>query len=97
MMNPHSNTVDIRKLLTFTFYFFIFNSINEYQGRSIPCSDNISIGVGTSEECPLPGEEVIVSLGIYGILQNFWFNVAMVVVLQIVFRLGAYMLLRRSK
>jgi hypothetical protein len=73
------------------------DSINEYQGRLIPCSDDISIGVGTSEECPFPGDEVIVSLGIYGILQNFWFNIAMIIALQIVFRLGAYVLLRRSK
>jgi hypothetical protein len=74
-MNPHSYCVDNRKLLTRNLLlYFIVDRINEYQGRLIPCSDDISIGVGTSEECPFPGDEVIISLGINGILQNFWFN-----------------------
>jgi hypothetical protein len=75
----------------------IFSSINEYEGRYIPCSDDISIGVGSNDVCPYPGEDVISSLGIFGILENFWVNVAFMIALQVVFRVGAYSLLRRSK
>ena len=76
---------------------YFLSSINEYEGRLIPCSDDVSIGVGTTDVCPYPGDDVILSLGIDGVLQNFWVNVALMVALQIVFRLGAYFLLRRSK
>ena len=84
----------------------MYNSINEYEGRTVPCSDDdVSLGISTSSQsdgaaaslCPLPGEEVISSLGIHGINQNFWFNVLMMIVLQVVFRFGAYAVLRRSK
>lgn len=76
--------------------------INEYEGRTVPCSDDVSIGISTSqgngeELCPLPGEVVLSSFGIHGINQNFWFNVLMMIVLQVVFRVGAYAVLRRSK
>jgi hypothetical protein len=76
---------------------YIYFSINEYEGRYIPCSDDVSIGVGSSDVCPYPGEDVISSLGIFGVLDNFWVNVALMIALQVVFRLGAYFLLRRSK
>lgn len=36
-------------------------------------------------------------LGIRDVSANFWFNIAMVVLLQLVFRLLAYAVLRRSK
>lgn len=77
-------------------------SINEYEGRTVPCSDDVTIGISTSTgdgdaQCPLPGEEVLSSFGIHGINQNFWFNVIMMIVLQVVFRFGAYAVLRRSK
>jgi hypothetical protein len=62
----------------------------------------VTIGISTSTgdgdaQCPLPGEEVLSSFGIHGINQNFWFNVIMMIVLQVVFRFGAYAVLRRSK
>ena len=75
------------------------SSINEYEGRDIPCSadeDSVTTG-GLSGQCPLPGEEVIANLGITGINESFWFNVGMVIVLQFLYRIGAYVLLRRSR
>jgi hypothetical protein len=84
---------------TQVYYFFKWaHSINEYEGRTVPCSDDVTIGISASSGvCPLPGEEVISSFGIHGINQNFWFNVLMMIALQVVFRLGAYAVLRRSK
>jgi ABC-type multidrug transport system permease subunit len=73
--------------------------INEYEGRDVPCSDEdvvISIG-GTSEECPVSGDAIIAGLGISGVAANFWFNVVIVLLMQIVFRVASYVLLRRSK
>lgn len=74
-------------------------SINEYEGRDIPCgADDASVTTGgLSGQCPLPGEEVITSLGITGINENFWFNVGMVILLQFIYRIGAYVLLRRAR
>lgn len=88
--------------LSFARYGYSALLINEYEGRTVPCSDDVSIGISTSQGdgealCPLPGEEVLSSLGIHGIYQNFWFNVLMMIVLQVVFRFGAYAVLRRSK
>jgi hypothetical protein len=78
---------------------FFLNSINEYEGRVLPCSnDNVAVTVvGTTGECPLSGDEVIAGLGIHGVTDNFWFNVAMLIGLQAVFRVAAYVLLRRSR
>lgn len=93
-------------LLGVNFFFLMFSSIcfcylriSEYEGLDIPCSDDedVAVTVGVSGECPLPGEEVIAGLGIYGIAQNFWFNIGMVILLQILFRIGAYIILRRSR
>jgi hypothetical protein len=80
-------------------YFSCYLRISEYEGLEIPCSDeeDVAVTVGVSGECPLPGEEVIAGLGIYGIAQNFWFNIGMVILLQILFRIGAYIILRRSR
>ncbi len=75
--------------------------VNEYEGREIPCPEDndfagISIG-GGGNECPLPGSAVYESLGLEGIFANFWFNIGVLVAFQIVFLVGAYVLLRRSK
>lgn len=88
--------------LSFARYGYSALIINEYAGRTVPCSPNaadnaVSIGSNASEDCPLPGEAVISGLGIDGIASNLWFNIGMMVVLQIAFRVGAYVLLRRSK
>lgn len=85
--------------LSFARYGYSALVVNEYEGRFIPCSDDeVSIAIGTSTgECPLPGEAVLDSLGIRGINDSYWFNIGMVVLLQVVFRVTAYTLLRRSK
>lgn len=76
--------------------------INEYEGRDIPCPSidlgfsGISIG-GSGDECPLPGSAVTGGLGLDGIFSNYWFNIGILAVFQIVFLVGAYVLLRRSK
>lgn len=75
------------------------HSINEYVGRDIPCAtdEDTSVSVGVSGQCPLPGEEVVTGLGITGIAENYLFNVVMVIALQVLFRVGAYVLLRRFR
>jgi hypothetical protein len=96
--------------LSFARYGYSALVINEYQDRMIACSDigdaSISIGLNNDDgqdNCSvggsgsIPGEAVLESLGIRDISSNFWFNVSMVLVLQLVFRFGAYALLRRSK
>jgi ABC-type multidrug transport system permease subunit len=83
--------------LSFARYAFSALTVNEYQGRDIPCAtDEVSISIG-SGQCPLPGEDVINSLGIQGVAaESFWFNMAMMLMLQVFFRVAAYLLLRRS-
>lgn len=72
--------------------------INEYQGRDIPCAeDSVAITIGSSGECPLPGEVVLADLGIRGVVESYWFNIGMVALLQVLFRIGAYVLLRRAR
>ena len=84
--------------LSFARYGYSSQIVNEFGGRTIPCATGgIAISIGSSDECPLPGEEVLYSLGIEGISTNYWFNIAMIVVLQVFFRVAAYVLLRRSK
>lgn len=84
--------------LSFARYGYTAQIVNEYAGRGVPCStDEIAISIGNSDECPLPGEEVLYSLGIEGISTNYWFNIGMLVILQVFFRVAAYALLRRSK
>ena len=72
--------------------------INEYQGRDIPCDPDGSaaISVGDTSSCPLAGEDVISGLGISGVATNFWFNIGILVVLQLAFRFAAYAWLRRT-
>lgn len=86
--------------LSFARYGYSALIINEYQGRDVPCADPnevaFSVG-GNSDTCPLPGEDVIDFLGITGVASNFWFNIGMVTVLQLVFRVSAYALLRKMK
>lgn len=84
--------------LSFARYGYSSQLVNEFGGRLIPCSlDGVAISIGGSDECPLPGEEVLNSLGIEGISTNYWFNIGMIIILQVFFRVAAYALLRRSK
>jgi hypothetical protein len=74
--------------LSFARYGYSAMLINEYSGRDIPCAEddnNVAVSIGDIDECPLPGEEVVASLGIYGIASNYWFNVGIVIALQIFF------------
>ena len=88
--------------LSFCRYSYSALIINEYEDRSIECADDFesaitTTGTGSSTECPLPGEAVIDSMGIKGIAENFWWNIAMLFALQLLFRVSAYVMLRRSK
>eukprot|EP00536_Pseudo-nitzschia_multiseries_P003139 jgi/Psemu1/7034/gm1.7034_g len=60
-------------------------------------ASGITLGALDIIECPLPGEVVYESMGIDGIFANYWFNVGVVALFQVVFLVGAYALLRRSK
>jgi ABC-type multidrug transport system permease subunit len=84
--------------LSFARYGYSALLINEYSGRDIPCTDDtVAITIGNTGACPLPGEEVFHSLGIEGVAESYWFNIGMIIVLQILFRIAAYAFLRRSK
>lgn len=86
--------------LSFARYGYSSLIINQYQGLDIPCSSDSSLSVsvgGGHSQCPLPGEDVISSLGITGVADNYWFNIGMVIALQVVFRIAAYAWLRRTK
>jgi hypothetical protein len=84
--------------ISFARYGYSALIINEYAGRDIPCLDDgeASIAIGTGV-CPLPGEEVIASLGITGVAESYWFNIGMTIGLQVMFRIAAYIFLRRAE
>ena len=70
--------------------------VNEFSGRDIPCATGeVAISIGVDGDCPVRGEEVLNSLGIEGVSGDFWFNIGMIVVLQIFFRTSSYILLRK--
>jgi ABC-type multidrug transport system ATPase subunit/ABC-type multidrug transport system permease subunit len=83
--------------LSFARYGYSALIINEFEGRDIPCSDDVSVQVGPVGTCPLPGEDVIADMGITGITESYWFNIGMVFALQVVFRFAAYYMLRRTR
>ncbi len=85
--------------LSFARYGYSALIVNEYQGRDIACAaaGSIAIQIGYSDTCPLPGEEVIAHLGIHGLSESYWFNIGMVLTLQLLFRISAYIILRRTK
>lgn len=84
------------KWFSFATYGYCGLLVTEYDGRSIPCADEVTFQIGDARLCPLPGEEVLNSLGITGLLSQSWFNVLMLIILQIFCRVTAYMLLRSS-
>lgn len=98
---PLSNMhVGVRWLsyLSFARYGYSALLINEFADRDIPCAEgDVAISIGGSNECPLPGDLIYENVGIDGISANYWFNIGIVVTLQIFFLTGAYGLLRRSK
>jgi hypothetical protein len=89
--------------LSFARYGYCALLINEFENRLIPCSTNndesssSGITVGEINECPLPGNNVYESIGIDGIFANYWFNILILAIFQMLFMVGAYILLRRSK
>mmetsp|Transcript_15521 Transcript_15521/g.29280 ORF Transcript_15521/g.29280 Transcript_15521/m.29280 type:complete len:687 (+) Transcript_15521:87-2147(+) len=84
------------KWFSFATYGYCGLLVTEYDGRLIPCADQVTFQIGDATLCPLPGKEVLNSLGITGLLSNAWFSVIMLIVLQIFCRVTAYLLLRRS-
>lgn len=83
--------------LSFARYGYSALLVNEYGGREIPCSeDEVSVSIGDAGECPMIGDSVYEQLGIDGVFATFWFNILMIALLDISFRLGAYGLLRRQ-
>jgi len=101
---PFANIHDgIRWLtwLSFANYGYTSQIVNEFIDRDIPCFEDgdvaINFGSGSGDECPLPGNEVLASLGIDGLSTDYWFNISMLVVLQVFFRFAAYFLLRKLK
>jgi ABC-type multidrug transport system permease subunit len=84
--------------ISFARYGYSALLINEFEGRLIPCSDEVAaVSIGATDECPMPGDSVYETVGIDGVFANYWFNIFVVFVLQLSFLIGAYGLLRRSK
>lgn len=84
------------KWTSFATYGYCGMLITQYAGREIPCATAVTFQIGDSGLCPLPGDEVLVSLGITGLLSKVWFNALMLVALQLFCRTSAYVMLRRS-
>ena len=86
------------KWISFATYGYSGLLINEYSGRNIPCSLDIGVSVGLSNEsdCPQEGDDVLEALGITGLLSSLWFNIFMLIGIQLCCRWGAYILLRQS-
>jgi ABC-type multidrug transport system ATPase subunit len=82
--------------LSFARYGYSALIINEFEGRSIPCDPDDPALLDDFSSCPVSGNDVIADLGIDGIAANFWFNIGICIALQLVFRLGAYAVLRRT-
>lgn len=84
--------------LSFARYGYSSLLVNEFDGRDIPCAeeDDIAISIGDAGECPLSGESIYEGMGIEGVFTNYWFNIAIVAMLQVLFLGGAYGLLRNS-
>ena len=84
--------------LSFARYGYSAFIISEYEGRLIPCSDGVEVfSIGGGGDCPLAGEDVILAMGIDGIASHFWFNIGIIILLQLFFRTASYALLRRGK
>ena len=84
--------------LSFARYGYSAFLVNEYEGRDVPCSDEeVSISIGDASDCPQPGDDILSSLGIEGVTSNYWFNLGIVIALQVFFRTAAYAVLRRRR
>jgi len=84
--------------LSFARYGYSSMLVNEFGDRDVPCGDDVAISIGTeSGECPVPGEDILSSLGIVGVSTNYWFGVLIITLLQVAFRVASYVVLRRTK
>ncbi|CAB9519200.1 Putative white-brown complex homolog protein 30 [Seminavis robusta] len=87
--------------LSFAQYGYSAMLVNEFGGRDIPCAhevgdDQVSVSIGETGQCPLPGDEVLASLGVEGVSTSYWFGVLVLLLLQIAFRVASYGVLRRT-
>jgi ATP-binding cassette subfamily G (WHITE) protein 2 len=85
------------KYISFCTYGYSSLLVIEFDGRDIPCAPDVVLSIGDSTECPLPGKEILNSLGITGLLSKIWFNAIILIIMQITFRCGAYFMVRRSR
>jgi ATP-binding cassette, subfamily G (WHITE), eye pigment precursor transporter len=85
------------KYISFCTYGYSSLLVIEFDGRDIPCASDVVLSIGDSTECPLPGKEILNSLGITGLLSNIWFNAIILIFMQVAFRCGAYLMVRRSR
>ena len=69
--------------------------LNEYEGRSIPCADAVLVTFGSGTICPKPGEDVISSLSMDG--EQVWFQIVILIFMQILFRAVSYVILLHRK
>jgi ABC-type transport system involved in multi-copper enzyme maturation permease subunit len=83
------------KWISFATYGYSGLLVTQYAGREIPCATEVTLQIGPNV-CPLPGEEVLKAIGISGLLSEVWFNVVMLIILQVCCRAAAYIVLRRS-
>jgi hypothetical protein len=83
------------KWISFATYGYCGLLVTQYSGHEIPCAPEVTLQIG-SNECPQSGDEVLESLGITGPLSKIWFNIVMLIILQVFCRTAAYIVLRRS-
>lgn len=69
------------------------------QGITFGSSSGSGSGSGndTNDMCPMQGSLVYESMGLEGIFASYWVNIGVLAVFQLMFLVGAYALLRRSK
>mmetsp|Transcript_13189 Transcript_13189/g.20493 ORF Transcript_13189/g.20493 Transcript_13189/m.20493 type:complete len:434 (-) Transcript_13189:88-1389(-) len=85
------------KWFSFATYGYCGLLVNEWSGNNVPCAESVTLQIGPQDVCPLPGDEVLTSLGINGALSHLWFNILMLIVIQLLCRGIAYKLLRSSR
>ena len=86
-----SNAVSIVSWVSFTRYGYSAFVINEFAGRVIRCNEESQMDSNCVE---LSGDEVLTTMGVEG---SFWLHVVLLTLSQLLMRLLAYVMLRRSK
>ena len=80
--------------ISFARYAYSAFCIIEFEGRSIPCSSSASTDTSSQDCIPVIGDDILETMGVKG---GLWFHIFMLVFTQIVLRVFAYILMRRSK